>query len=89
MSNFINKAKTFFNGKPVRIIIALIIIAAIMTGVAFGIIALVNSLSAKCSNQPGTDWNNDLQKCIPRQCEDGGKVCTIKGVNCVKMVQDV
>ena len=51
MTKFIDKTKAFFKEKPVRIILALIIIASIMTGVAFGIIALLNSLKKKW-NQP-------------------------------------
>lgn len=44
-----NKIKIFFNKKPVRIIIALLVIAAIMTGVSFAIIALLHAISPKAS----------------------------------------
>ena len=61
MNNTINKIKLFFKGKPARIIIALLVIAAIMTGVAFGVIALINALSDPCAKQPGKEWNKDLK----------------------------
>jgi hypothetical protein len=86
MNNTINKIKLFFKGKPARIIIALLVIAAIMTGVAFGVIALVNALSDPCEKQPGKEWNNDLKKCVLKECPDGGNLCKVKGLkagNCI------
>jgi hypothetical protein len=87
MNNTINRIKVFFKGKPARIIIALLVIAAIMTGVAFGVIALVNAISDPCAQQQGKEWNKELKKCVLRECPDGGKLCLIKGAskegNCV------
>lgn len=78
--------KAFFSNKPLRIIFSLIIIAGILTGVAFGIMALLNAISDKCANQPGKDWNSDLGMCVPNDC-DKGKVClnidSDKKGNCV------
>lgn len=78
--------KGFFSKKPVRIIFSLIVITAILVGVAFGIMALINALSDKCANQPGKDWNSDLGMCVPTDC-DKGKVClnkdSVKKGNCV------
>ena len=81
-----NKIKIFFNQKPVRIIVALLVIAAIMTGISFAIIALLHSISDKCANQPGKEWNKDLQMCVLRQCPDDGNLCLTKGLkagNCI------
>jgi len=75
---FIVKTQNFFRAKPTRIIIALIVIAAIMVGISLGIIALTKALTDKCANHPGSDWNSDLKKCIPRSCSDGGHVCKSK-----------
>jgi hypothetical protein len=46
MNNTINKIKLFLKDKPVRIIIALLIIAAIMTGVAFAVIELIKKIES-------------------------------------------
>ena len=87
MNNTINKIKLFFKGKPARIIIALLVIAAIMTGVAFGVIALVNALSDPCANQLGTTWDKNLKVCVKDSCEINGEegyVCKNKktaGIN--------
>ena len=87
MNDTINKIKLFLKGKPARIIIALLVIAAIMTGVAFGVIALVNTLSDPCAKQQGKEWNKDLKKCVLRECPNDGDLCLIKGAskegNCV------
>ena len=87
MNNTINKIKFFFKSKPVRIIIALLVIASIMTGVAFAIIALTNALSDPCANEPGKEWNKDLKRCVLKECPNDGHLCLIKGVskegNCV------
>ena len=45
MNKFILNTKQFFNKKPVRIMLALLIIAVIMTGVAFGIMTLNGALN--------------------------------------------
>lgn len=87
MNNIINKIKLFLKGKPARIIIALLVIAAIMTGVAFGVIALVNAFSDPCTNQPGTTWDKNLKFCVKNSCEINGEdgfVCKNKktaGIN--------
>jgi hypothetical protein len=87
MNKFIQNTKLFFYKKPVRIIIALLVIAAIMTGVAFGVIALVNALSDPCEKQPGKEWNKDLKKCVLKECPDDGNLCLTKGSkagNCIQ-----
>jgi hypothetical protein len=66
MSNVWNKTKLIFEGKPVRIIIALLIIAGIMTGVAFGIIALMRVLSDPCPS--GKHMDTDLKICVYDNC---------------------
>lgn len=73
MNNTINKIKLFFKGKPARIIIALLVIAAIMTGVAFGVIALVNAMLDPCAKQPGTTWDKNLKVCVKDSCEINGE----------------
>ena len=83
MNKFIQNTKLFFNKKPVRIVVALLIIAAIMTGVAFGVIALVNAFSDPCAKQPGTTWDKDLKVCVKDSCQmdngEDGIVCKAKG----------
>lgn len=82
-----NKLEYYYNKKPIRIIIALIIIAAIMTGISFGITALIKSLSDKCANEPGKVWNQDLNKCVLQTCPNDGNLCLLKGspneANCI------
>ena len=80
MNNTINKIKLFFKSKPITIIIALLVIAAIMTGVAFGVIALIKATSDPCANQIGKVWNNDLKKCVLSKCPNNGNLCLIKDV---------
>lgn len=75
----LSKTKTFFKAKPVRIIIALCVIAAIMVAVGIGISALVKKLSDKCANQPGTDWNSEVGKCVTRGCQNICKTGGRKG----------
>ena len=73
------RLKLYYNKKPVRVIIALIIIAGIMTGVAFGIMALIKALSDPCAQQPGKTWNKELKRCVFESCKingEKGKVCT-------------
>lgn len=102
MIKFFDKTKKFLKKKPVRIILALIIIASIMTGVAFGIMLLVDSLKTplKCkagnirykgkSKQGGIEYNGI---CGP-QCNKDEEVCPrikdgkIIGVSCVKKCPD-
>lgn len=79
--SIITKTKTFFKSKPIRIIIALCVIAAIMVAVGIGISALVKKITDKCANQPGTDWNSTLNMCVPRGCDDGGPVCKSKSAS--------
>lgn len=83
MNKFIQNTKLFFNKKPVRIIVALIVIAGIMTGVAFGIIALLAAVSDPCAKQPGTTWDKDLKVCVKDSCQmdsgEDGIVCKAKG----------
>ena len=83
MNKFIQNTKLFFNKKPVRIVTALLVIAAIMTGVAFGVIALVNAFSDPCAKQPGTTWDKDLKVCVKDSCQmdngEDGYVCKAKG----------
>lgn len=83
-NNFIQSTKKFFNKKPVRIIFAIIVIASIMTGIGFAIIALVGALSDPCSKQPGTVWSDDVKSCIPAQCDGNLPVCLKKGSNWYK-----
>ena len=64
MNKFIQSTKQFFNKKQVRIIIALLVIVIIMTGIAFGIIALVNAFRDPCTKQPGTTWDENLKVCV-------------------------
>ena len=73
MAKFIENTKNFFKGKPVRIIMALLVIGIIMTGIAFGIIAIVKAMSDPCSNQPGKVWNKDLKMCVQDNCKN---ICT-------------
>lgn len=68
MNNAINKIKVFFKSKPVRIVVALIIIAAVMTGVGFGVIALVNALKAPCKS--GYQYDKDLKVCVKDGCKN-------------------
>lgn len=79
--SIITKTKTFFKSKPIRIIIALCVIAAIMVAIGIGISALVKNLTDKCANQPGTDWDSALNMCVPRGCDDGGPVCKSKNAS--------
>ena len=84
MNKTINKIKLFFKSKPARIIIGLLLIAIIMTGVAFGIIAFVNALTNPCPS--GQKWNKDIKKCILEKCPNGGNMCLAKGSkagNCI------
>lgn len=62
----INKVIAFSKLRPVKIIFALIVIAVIMTVVAFGVIALVNALSPKCKN----DEIEKDGKCFNKECND-------------------
>jgi hypothetical protein len=75
MTNFLNKTQNFFKQKSVRIILALLVIAGIMTAISFGIIALIRAVSDPCASIPGTVWHDDLKKCVKRNC-DGGNLCT-------------
>jgi hypothetical protein len=70
MNKFILSTKQFFNKKPVRIVTALLIIAAIMTGISFGVIALVKALSDPCAKLPGTTWDKDLKVCVKDGCKN-------------------
>lgn len=104
MNNTINKIKLFFKGnKPARIIIALLVIAAIMTGVAFAVIALVNTFKSppecpintirydgKTPESRGNDFNGF---CGPA-CESDEEVCpkykddNIVSISCVPKCSD-
>ena len=75
MPNFLDKTKQFLKGRPVRIIIALLIIAGIMTGVAFGIIALMGIISDPCP--AGSTIDKQLNKCV----QDGCKNVCKKNIN--------
>ena len=68
MNKFIQNTKLFFNKKPVRIVVALLVIAIIMTGVAFGVIALVNAFSDPC--QSGYYYDNNLKVCVKDGCKN-------------------
>lgn len=85
MNNTINKIKLFLKGKPARIVIALLVIAAIMTGVAFGIMAIIGAFKDPC--QSGYYYDNNLKVCVKDSCEINGEegfVCKNKktaGIN--------
>jgi hypothetical protein len=90
MNKFIQSTKQFFNKKPVRIVTALLVIAIIMTGVVFGVIALVKALSDPdpCAKQPGTTWDKNLKVCVKNSCQmdngEDGFVCKnqkTRGIN--------
>ena len=67
-----SKTKTFFKEKPVRIIIALCVIAAIMVAVGIGISALVKNITPKCLH--GTYERNGV--CYENYCKQD---CEING----------
>ena len=67
---FIQKTKEFFNKKSVRIFIALLIIAGILTGVSIGIIALVRKVQDPCINETGKSWNDELKMCVEDNCKN-------------------
>ena len=75
-TSLFTRLKLYYNKKPVRVIIALIIIAGIMTGVAFGVIALVRALKDPCANEPGKTWNEDAKMCVDVNCKN---VCNKDG----------
>ena len=77
MNKFLQNTKLFFNKKPVRIIIALLVIAAIMTGVAFGIMALVGAFKNPC--QSGYYYDNNLKVCVKDGCKNICKTGRRKG----------
>ena len=81
MSKVIQNIKNFFKKKPVRIITALIIIAGIMTGIAFGLIAIIRAINKKnpCASQPGTKFDTSINKCVPNNCDSGLEACTHGG----------
>ena len=68
MNKFIQSTKQFFNKKPVRIVVALLIIAAIMTGIAFGIMALIGAFKDPC--QSGYHYDNNLKVCVKDGCKN-------------------
>lgn len=65
---FIQDTKKFFGGKPVRIIVALLIIAGIMFGISLGLIALVKALSPPCKS--GFHFNKTLKVCVKNGCKN-------------------
>ena len=77
-TSLFTRLKLYYKKKPVRVIIALIIIAGIMTGVAFGIIALVRALNKQdpCAKEPGKIWNEDAKMCVDVNCKN---VCNKDG----------
>ena len=77
MNKFIQNTKLFFNKKPVRIVVALLVIAAIMTGVAFGIMALVGAFKNPC--QSGYYYDNNLNVCVKDSCQNICKTGGRKG----------
>lgn len=68
LNNFIQNTKQFFNKKPVRIILAILIIASIMTGVAFGIIAIVRSLNPQSKCPKGQTFDENYNTCLENAC---------------------
>ena len=72
MSKFTQNIKNFFQKKPVRIITAITIIAGIMTGIAFGLIAIIRAIKKRnpCASQPGYTWDNDLKVCVKDGCKN-------------------
>lgn len=79
MSKFTQNIKNFFQKKPVRIITAITIIAGIMTGIAFGLIAIIRAIKNPCASQPGTTFDTSINKCVPNNCDGELKACTTKG----------
>ncbi len=58
-NNFIENTKKFFDKKPVRIVVAIIVIVAIMTAVGYGIYKLYLLLSDPCGHEPGKRWSDE------------------------------
>lgn len=74
-NNFVKNTKQFFNKKPVRIILAVVVIASIMAAISFGIIELVRMITDPCYKQVGTTWSDKFKRCMKNGCSDGGPVC--------------
>lgn len=76
MSNAVQSTKSFFKDRPVRIVLALIVITAIMVGAGFGFYELIKAIQSPCINQPGTILDPNTGKCIQASCpEKGAYVC--------------
>jgi len=71
MNKFIQSTKQFLSKKPIRIVVALLVIAGIMTGVAFGIMALINTIK-KPENQckSGYHYDKGLKVCVKDGCKN-------------------
>ena len=102
-TSIFSKLKSYYNKKPIRIIISLIIIAGIMVGIAFGIIALVRALTnTPCPNgniryngkTEGTRGFNAKGLCGPK-CKSDEEICptydknnNITAIKCVPKCPD-
>lgn len=60
----------------IKITIALIIIGAIMTGAAFGLMALMRSINDPCANQPNKVYKKEIKMCVDKDCQN---ICTADG----------
>jgi hypothetical protein len=78
-NNFIENTKKFFDKKPVRIVVAIIVIVAIMTAVGYGIYELYLLLSDPCAHEPGKRWSDELKTCVLENCAGDMPVCEVKG----------
>ena len=80
MSKFTQNIKNFFKKKSVRIITAIIVIAGIMTGIAFALIAILRAINKKdpCASQPGTTFDKSINKCVKNNCVN---ICRADGAN--------
>ena len=62
----ISTTKIIFGNKVVRLIFFLLVIGGILTGVAFGIIALIRSLKDPCTTDPTRPiYDPDSKACVP------------------------
>ena len=60
----ISKTKKVLNNKIVRLVFFLLVIVSIITGIAFGIMALVKSITDPCSQQPNSTFCKKTGLCI-------------------------
>ena len=76
--NFIIKNTDYLSkGKPgqtIRIIIAIIVVSTIAVLAGYALILFLDYLNDKCQRQPGTIWDNKLNRCII-QCPGSQVMC--------------